>query len=213
MVLPRLVFSATRCWHNFMDVWCLLFRESRKNGAWMMIICSWNATCLKANYKLGQVRKGNINIQTRNVLPNAPTISVPIFSIFSLTHFFSSNHVILFVVHQIMAITMVITDLVISHHGPSSPSIGPRRFQASTTEATHHHCPVFGRPGGLLLGTVDRAPPWRQLQQTIARADHGGNGLCLGSFDLFVLNTGWKGGQRLSKVETKKKKRFQKISD
>lgn len=103
--------------------------------------------------------------------------------------------------------------LVISHHGPSSPSIGPRRFQASTTEATHHHCPVFGRPRGLLLGTVDRAPPWRQLQQTIARADHGGNGLCFGSFDLFVLNTRWKGGQRFSKVETKKKKRFQKISD
>ena len=97
-----------------------------------------------------------------------------------------------------------------SHHGPPSPSMGPRRFQAATTEATNHHCPVFGCPRGLLLGTVDRAPPWRQLQQTIARADHGGNGLCLGSFDLFVLDTGWKGGQRFSKVETKKIKKMSK---
>ena len=130
-----------------------------------------------------------------------------------LSHtFFPSNHVILFVVHQIMAITMS-SRLVISHHGPSSPSIGPRRFQASTTEATNHHCPIFGRPRGLLLGTVDRAPPWRQLQQTIARADHGGKGLCLGSFDLFVLNTGWTRGPKVLQGWDKEQEKFQKISD
>ena len=120
-------------------------------------------------YHLYQLKKTRILFQSTIVISNIVLIfqhPCSIFSSFFFQHF---------------------PAISASHHGPSPPSIGPGRFHRASPEAAEAHRALRVGRGQRSVDLGRHAASRQQLQETVAGADHGGDGLTLGELHLLVL--------------------------